>query len=220
MAAPRALRRCLPLLRRSCPRLRPPTRAFLRARPVAASAGRRTSTDHTAGNGRYPVPSEEEEEDEEFVGDSEVEELFQQRGAAGVGQGQQRLVIVHPDVKWGSRKQHLTTGESSRQVCPGMHAGGCSATSLLLSAAELMLAEAVGLVNTLDNWTVVDTVVLSTKTPEKKRIFGKGNFQSLTGTVCGPVPTALRPPSQSLSQILRFPPQRKFAKRQESPPCL
>uniref|UniRef100_H3CZ89 Putative GTP-binding protein 6 n=1 Tax=Tetraodon nigroviridis TaxID=99883 RepID=H3CZ89_TETNG len=87
--------------------------------------------------------------------DSEVEELFQQRGAAGVGQGQQRLVIVHPDVKWGSRKQHLTT-------------------------AELMLAEAVGLVNTLDNWTVVDTVVLSTKTPEKKRIFGKGNFQSLT----------------------------------------
>lgn len=44
-----------------------------------------------------------------------------------------------------------------------------------------MLAEAVGLVNTLDNWTVVDTIILSTKTPEKKRIFGKGNFQSLTG---------------------------------------
>lgn len=48
-------------------------------------------------------------------------------------------------------------------------------------AAELMMAEAVGLVNTLDNWTVVDKIILSTKTPEKKRIFGKGNFQSLTG---------------------------------------
>lgn len=45
------------------------------------------------------------------------------------------------------------------------------------------MAEAVGLVTTLDNWTVVDSIILSTKTPEKKRIFGKGNFQSLTGTV-------------------------------------
>lgn len=53
------------------------------------------------------------------------------------------------------------------------------------------MAEAVGLVNTLDNWRVVDTIILSTKTPEKKRIFGKGNFQSLTGIVplgqCPPV---------------------------------
>lgn len=45
------------------------------------------------------------------------------------------------------------------------------------------MAEAVGLVNTLDNWTVVDTIILSTKTPEKKRIFGKGNFEFLTGTI-------------------------------------
>ncbi|XP_017279039.1 putative GTP-binding protein 6 isoform X2 [Kryptolebias marmoratus] len=43
-----------------------------------------------------------------------------------------------------------------------------------------MMAEAEGLVKTLDNWTVVDKIILSTKTPEKKRIFGKGNFQSLT----------------------------------------
>lgn len=51
------------------------------------------------------------------------------------------------------------------------------------STAELMMAEAVGLVNTLDNWRVVDKIILSTKTPEKKRIFGKGNFQSLTGII-------------------------------------
>lgn len=43
------------------------------------------------------------------------------------------------------------------------------------------MAEAVGLVNTLQNWTVVDKIILSTKTPDKKRIFGKGNFQMLTG---------------------------------------
>lgn len=45
------------------------------------------------------------------------------------------------------------------------------------------MAEAVGLVNTLDNWRVVDKIILSTKSPEKKRIFGKGNFQSLTGII-------------------------------------
>lgn len=49
------------------------------------------------------------------------------------------------------------------------------------STAELMMAEAVGLVSTLDGWRVVDKIILSTKVPEKKRIFGKGNFQSLTG---------------------------------------
>lgn len=46
-----------------------------------------------------------------------------------------------------------------------------------------MMAEAEGLVNTLENWTVVDKMILSTKTPEKKRIFGKGNFQTLTGMI-------------------------------------
>lgn len=52
----------------------------------------------------------------------------------------------------------------------------------MYSTAELMVAEAEGLVNTLENWRVVDKIILSTKTPEKKKIFGKGNFQTLTGT--------------------------------------
>lgn len=84
-----------------------------------------------------------------------MDELFQQQIPEGIGDGRQRVFIVHPDVKWGRNKQHLTT-------------------------AELMMAEAVGLVNSLDNWRVVDKIILSTKTPEKKRIFGKGNFESLT----------------------------------------
>ncbi|KAK2835924.1 hypothetical protein Q5P01_016408 [Channa striata] len=130
--------------------------SVLRGREFSLSACRPKSTkDLNSARQRGLTEEEEEEEDEGFIEDSEVEELFQLQVPAGIGEGQHRVFIVHPDVKWGSRKQHLTS-------------------------AELMMAEAVGLVNTLDNWRVVDTIILSTKTPEKKRIFGKGNFQSLT----------------------------------------
>ncbi|NP_001133555.1 putative GTP-binding protein 6 [Salmo salar] len=93
-------------------------------------------------------------EEEDYIDDSEIDELFQHQ-IPMVGEGDHRIFIVHPDVKWGSRKQYLTT-------------------------ANLMMEEAVGLVNTLQNWSVIDKVILSTKTPEKKMIFGKGNFQTLT----------------------------------------
>uniref|UniRef100_A0AAV2KTI1 Putative GTP-binding protein 6 n=1 Tax=Knipowitschia caucasica TaxID=637954 RepID=A0AAV2KTI1_KNICA len=105
--------------------------------------------------GRFTEEDEEEEDEDEFLPDAEVEELFQAHGPLGVGHSHHRVFIVQPDVKWGSRKQHLTT-------------------------ADLMVAEAEGLINTLENWRVVDKIILSTKTPEKKRIFGKGNFQVLS----------------------------------------
>ncbi|XP_071779540.2 putative GTP-binding protein 6 [Centroberyx gerrardi] len=127
--------------------------SLLQSRAFALSACRLKSRDDFSSG--FTEEADGEGEDEDFMEDSEVDELFQQQVPAGVGDGQHRVFIVHPDVKWGSRKQHLTT-------------------------AELMMAEAVGLVNTLDNWRVVDKIVLSTKTPEKKRIFGKGNFQALT----------------------------------------
>uniref|UniRef100_A0A4W5RNM1 GTPase HflX N-terminal domain-containing protein n=1 Tax=Hucho hucho TaxID=62062 RepID=A0A4W5RNM1_9TELE len=92
--------------------------------------------------------------EEDYIDDSEIDELFQHQNPV-VGEEDHRIFIVHPDVKWGSRKQYLTT-------------------------AHLMMAEAVGLVNTLQNWSVIDKIILSTKTPEKKMIFGKGNFQTLT----------------------------------------
>lgn len=118
MAALRTIQCRLPVLLRSCaafcPRLRPTTPGFLRVRPFVLSARRRRNTDE-ASNGRHTVSTEEEEDDEDFMDDSEVEELFQQQDTAGLGQGQQRLFIVHPDVKWGRRKQHLTTGETSVQ---------------------------------------------------------------------------------------------------------
>uniref|UniRef100_A0A8C4F2Y6 Putative GTP-binding protein 6 n=2 Tax=Dicentrarchus labrax TaxID=13489 RepID=A0A8C4F2Y6_DICLA len=166
MAAVRRIHRCLGACTQSSQRAATPRRPLLTAphhaaavraasplqvRTFALSACRLRNTDDF-GTG-FTEEEEEEEDDEELIDDSEVEELFEQQ--AGIGEGQQRVFIVHPDVKWGSRKQYLTT-------------------------AELMMAEAVGLVNTLDSWRVVDKIILSTKTPEKKRIFGKGNFQSLT----------------------------------------
>ncbi|TKS75001.1 hypothetical protein D9C73_009084 [Collichthys lucidus] len=78
-------------------------------RRFTASACRLKDTD-----GSYT--DEEEEEDGDFIDDSEVEELFQQQVPAGIGEGQHSVFIVHPDVKWGSRKQHLTTGNSDMSV--------------------------------------------------------------------------------------------------------
>lgn len=115
MAAPRTIQGWLTVLRRSytavCPRLRPTAKGFLQVRPFVLST-RRMSNSDGASRGRYTVSTEDEEDEKDFIDDSEVEELFQQQDTAGLGQGQHRLFIVHPDVKWGSRKQHLTTGET------------------------------------------------------------------------------------------------------------
>ncbi|XP_063057608.1 putative GTP-binding protein 6 [Engraulis encrasicolus] len=99
--------------------------------------------------------SDDEGAEDVIIEESEVDELFEQFVPTTVGHGDHRVFIVHPEVKWGSKKQHLTT-------------------------AELQMAEAVGLIQTLQNWTVVDKIIMSTKTPEKRKIFGKGNFQTLT----------------------------------------
>lgn len=81
-------------------------------RAFALSTGRPKRTDdYTGGQKRFT------EEEEDFMEDSEVEELFQQHIPAGVEEGQHRVFIVHPDVKWGSRKQHLTTGKTCKHEC-------------------------------------------------------------------------------------------------------
>lgn len=61
-----------------------------------------------------PAPDAElpREEDEDFIQDEEVDEIFQQQRPAGIGEEDHRVFIVHPDVKWGQKKQYLTTGES------------------------------------------------------------------------------------------------------------
>uniref|UniRef100_A0A4W3JAX2 Putative GTP-binding protein 6 n=1 Tax=Callorhinchus milii TaxID=7868 RepID=A0A4W3JAX2_CALMI len=103
-----------------------------------------------------PVSDDEGERDAD---DAEFEELLQEQ-LPTLPEGGHRVFIVHPDVKWGAKKQRLTTG-------------------------ELQMAEAVALVNTLPNWRVVDKIILSTKQPDNKLIFGKGNFQTLTEKIKG-----------------------------------
>ncbi|KAK2110601.1 putative GTP-binding protein 6, partial [Saguinus oedipus] len=95
---------------------------------------------------------EDEEEPEEANEDAE-EELLQREPLLPAGT--QRVCLVHPDVKWGPGKPQMTR-------------------------AEWQVAEATALVHTLDGWSVVQTMVVSTKTPDKKLVFGKGNFEHLT----------------------------------------
>lgn len=81
----------------------------IQSRAFSLSACRLKSTDDHSSSGFI----EEEEEDDDFLEDSEVEELFQQQASAGIREGQHRVFIVHPDVKWGSKKQYLTTGNKT-----------------------------------------------------------------------------------------------------------
>ncbi|XP_010829399.1 PREDICTED: putative GTP-binding protein 6 [Bison bison bison] len=74
--------------------------------------------------------------------------------------GTQRVCLVHPEVKWG----------------PGKTQG---------TRAEWQVAEARALVCTLDGWSVVDTMVVPTKTPDKKLIFGRGTLEQLTERIRG-----------------------------------
>uniref|UniRef100_A0A8C9Q4P4 Hflx-type G domain-containing protein n=1 Tax=Spermophilus dauricus TaxID=99837 RepID=A0A8C9Q4P4_SPEDA len=74
--------------------------------------------------------------------------------------GTQRVCLVHPEVKWGAGKPQLTR-------------------------AEWQVAEARALVHTLAGWSVVETTVVSTKKPERRLIFGKGNFEHLTERIRG-----------------------------------
>ncbi|XP_060625828.2 putative GTP-binding protein 6 [Anolis sagrei] len=136
---------------------------FLHATAIGyrlSSHERRGGRDH--GRRWGPEETEEEEEgggDEDERGLEEEEELVES-GLPPVPPGHQKVFIVHPAVKWGPGKPQLTT-------------------------AELQLAEAVALINTIRNWTVLDKIILSTKVPDKKFIFGKGNFQLLTEKIKG-----------------------------------
>lgn len=76
----------------------------LPARPLSLTACMFKSKTHSTDDNL-------EEEDYE-IDEAEIEELFQQQIPTGIGKEDHRIFIVHPDVKWGSRKQYLTTGKS------------------------------------------------------------------------------------------------------------
>ncbi|XP_063315488.1 putative GTP-binding protein 6 [Pelobates fuscus] len=106
---------------------------------------------------RDPINWQTEEEEWE---DSEgIEDLMIPHSTSLIHETQ-HVFIVHPDVKWGPKKQYTTT-------------------------ADLQMAEAAALVHSLPNWTLVDKLILSTKSPDGKLIFGKGNFKVLTEIIQG-----------------------------------
>ncbi|XP_077153025.1 putative GTP-binding protein 6 isoform X2 [Ranitomeya variabilis] len=105
------------------------------------------------GDGGWSSTEEDTDDEEDEDGDLLV-------SYATPLQGAQRILIVHPDVKWGAKKPRSTT-------------------------ADLQVAEAVALVQSIPNWMVVDQIIMSTKTPDSKHIFGKGNFQLLAETIKG-----------------------------------
>lgn len=74
---------------------------------------------------------------------------------------------------------------------PSRPAGGLLEAALTKDAclplAEWQVAEAEALVHTLDNWSVAETMVVPTKTPDRKLIFGKGTLEHLTGGSSAPV---------------------------------
>lgn len=57
----------------------------------------------------------------------------------------------------------------------------CSPHSGPSPKAEWQVAEAEALVHTLDGWSVVERMVVPTKTPDGKLIFSRGTLQHLTG---------------------------------------
>uniref|UniRef100_A0A480U0G9 Putative GTP-binding protein 6 n=1 Tax=Sus scrofa TaxID=9823 RepID=A0A480U0G9_PIG len=109
-------------------------------------------------NGWRSRAGEEEEEPEDAEEEEEEEELL--RRDPLLPAGTQRVFLIHPEVKWGPRKPQGTR-------------------------AEWQVAEAQALVRTLDGWSVVDTAVVPTKTPDRRLIFGKGTLEHLTEKIRG-----------------------------------
>ncbi|XP_041324355.1 putative GTP-binding protein 6, partial [Pyrgilauda ruficollis] len=166
----------------------------LPVRPLSAAAPLRASLRPPGTGGGAPWNGaagaggdEEEEEEEEEEDEAALEELLGPSPLAP-GPGAQRVAVVHPAVKWGPQKSPLTTGAGLRGAgrwelyIQGVRNGlpWDVVESLFLDVSELQIAEAVALVDTLQNWTVLDKIIIPTKNPNKKFVFGKGNFQVLT----------------------------------------
>uniref|UniRef100_A0A8D2JSZ7 Putative GTP-binding protein 6 n=1 Tax=Sciurus vulgaris TaxID=55149 RepID=A0A8D2JSZ7_SCIVU len=148
---------------RPIPRAAPPPPCPVRALAATGRCGRGGreepgSAGRSKPNGRTVRAGEDEEEPEDEEEEEEEEELL--RSEPLLPAGTQRVCLVHPEVKWGAGKAQLTR-------------------------AEWQVAEATALVHTLAGWSVVETMVVSTKTPGRKLVFGKGNLQHLTERIRG-----------------------------------
>uniref|UniRef100_A0A8B9WWW8 GTP binding protein 6 (putative) n=1 Tax=Bos mutus grunniens TaxID=30521 RepID=A0A8B9WWW8_BOSMU len=154
----RAVRGCRPPRAALLPPPPHPERALAAVRGgLGCSEGREGGGGGSRADGqRSRADGEEEPKDAE---EEEDEEELLRRDPL-LPAGTQRVCLVHPEVKWG----------------PGKTQG---------TRAEWQVAEARALVCTLDGWSVVDTMVVPTKTPDKKLIFGRGTLEQLTERIRG-----------------------------------
>ncbi|XP_055420188.1 putative GTP-binding protein 6 [Bubalus kerabau] len=154
----RAVRGCRPPRAALPPQPPHPERALATFRGgLGCSEGREGGGGGPRADGRRSR-ADGEEEPEDAEEEEDEEELL--RRDPLLPAGTQRVCLVHPEVKWG----------------PGKPQG---------TRAEWQVAEAQALVCTLDGWSVVDTMVVPTKTPDKKLIFGRGTLERLTERIRG-----------------------------------
>lgn len=117
------------------------------------TSGRSFTTSLAANSHSKDTGNEIMEVDESLLSDKKYGELY--TSSYLLPSGGHRVFVLQPDVKWGPKKASLTT-------------------------AELQLSEACALVESLPKWTVVEKVIYTLKNPDKKYLYGKGNFAEIT----------------------------------------
>ncbi|XP_059243419.1 putative GTP-binding protein 6, partial [Mustela nigripes] len=104
------------------------------------------------------------------------------RGAHGYGGAFSPLCTLHEAVP---AKGHGPGQARQGWTGPGAHGDVSLTLALCLLKAEWQVAEAEALVQTLDGWSVVESMVVPSKTPDGKLTFGKGTLEHLTERVRG-----------------------------------
>ena len=69
-----------------------------------------------------------------------------------------QVLVIQPYIKWGQKRNHCTT-------------------------PELMMDEAVALIDSLPKWRTVDKLAVPLESTEKKQLFGKGKLEELRETI-------------------------------------
>ncbi|XP_013065852.2 putative GTP-binding protein 6 [Biomphalaria glabrata] len=111
---------------------------------------RRLRATHSAYTGSATAPVSDKEDEQEYN-----EYLREICAIPGMGQ---RVLVIQPDIKGGSRKYVLTT-------------------------KELKLEETCTLVHTLPNWKVVSKKIVRTDFENTSEVFGSGNFEVLKNEI-------------------------------------
>ena len=117
------------------------------------SRGRKTSKD-TKGAKKLEDSDENENLDEDSENFEILDELREQ---TGLEQGH-KVLVIQPDFKWGRNRFHLET-------------------------VDHMLGEALSLVESISDWSVVEGRTEPIRKPDTRYFFGKGKLEELTKLV-------------------------------------